>query len=247
MRATYILLAAMLPMTAFATKNNEPKAQPSTQTQSQAQAQEQNALGLGLGVGLGIGEGGDADASAVGIGEGGDANAAALGVGLGGEGGAADANAASLGVGLGGEGGAADANAASVSGSKSGSNSGGNAFSTSYNSAFNSRAYALAVASATAAPAVQGECLIHLRGYNPLPSIGASGRTKYDKDCVRFVRCVALADRFAALGQVALAVRQVQACGGVAGEPVVAVEEHEHPQYATSTQLQRAFEAAQQK
>lgn len=90
--------------------------------------------------------------------------------------------------------------------------SGGNSLSTAYES--RDRALALALPGQTAAPAVAGECLEHTRGGSGL-SIGVSGRTRINRECMEFVQCVALADRYAAWGQLQLAVEQLERCGGV--------------------------------
>src|SRR5690606_12221271 len=117
-----------------------------------------------------------------------------------------DQQQAAIGVGHGGAGGTGIGGA--------GGNSGGNTFenSTSYES--RDRALALALPGQTAAPAVAGECLEHTRGGSGL-SIGVSGRTRINRECMEFVQCVALADRYAAWGQLQLAVEQLERCGGV--------------------------------
>lgn len=86
-------------------------------------------------------------------------------------------------------------------------------------SRYTSRAYALALPGLTAAPAVAGECLEHSRGGGFLGG-GVTGGTKLQKQCMEHVRCMDRADRLAAWGQIHLAVRELQACGAVIGEPV---------------------------
>src|SRR5690606_8393678 len=119
--------------------------------------------------------------------------------------------------------------------------SGGNALSTSFES--RDRALAVALPGQTGAPAVAGECLEHTRGGSGL-SIGVSGRTRINEDCMAFVQCVALADRYAAWGQLQLAVEQLERCGGVPAReietPTLAADE----QYVTREELERAFRAA---
>lgn len=104
------------------------------------------------------------------------------------------------------------AEASSVANGGAGGYSGGNSLSTAYDS--RDRALALALPGQTAAPAVAGECLEHTRGGSGL-SIGVSGRTRINRECMEFVQCVALADRYAAWGQLQLAVEQLERCGGV--------------------------------
>lgn len=104
------------------------------------------------------------------------------------------------------------AEASSVANGGAGGYSGGNSLSTAYES--RDRALALALPGQTAAPAVAGECLEHTRGGSGL-SIGVSGRTRINRECMEFVQCVALADRYAAWGQLQLAVEQLERCGGV--------------------------------
>lgn len=94
--------------------------------------------------------------------------------------------------------------------------SGGNVFKPEYRSDYRSedRAYALALPGQTAAPAVAGDCLEHKRGGSGL-SIGVSGSTRLNEPCLERRHCLDLADRYAAWGQVALAVRQLATCDGV--------------------------------
>ena len=115
----------------------------------------------------------------------------------------------------------------------------GSNLSTSYNSDYDSRAYALALPGLTAAPAVATECLRHTRGMGGL-SIGVTGGTKFDEDCLENVKCIAIADRYAAWGQVALAVEQLATCGGVGATEIAPTDLSE---YATKEELHRVFEA----
>jgi hypothetical protein len=83
------------------------------------------------------------------------------------------------------------------------------------------RALAIGLAAATAAPIDTRVCLRkQTRGIDlrPVP-VAMTGNNKYDMDCVEEERdrrhCTSLADRYAAWGQVALAVAQLERCGGV--------------------------------
>jgi len=123
-----------------------------------------------------------------------------------------------------------------------GGNSGGNTLSTAYES--RDRAIALALPGQTGAPAVTGECLEHLRGGSGA-SIGVSGRTRINRECMQFVQCVAIADRYAAWGQLRLAVEQLERCGGVRARelelPATLAAERD---YVTREELERVFEAS---
>ena len=95
----------------------------------------------------------------------------------------------------------------------------------------------------TGAPAVAGECLEHTRGGSGL-SIGVSGRTRINRECMEFVQCVALADRYAAWGQLQLAVEQLERCGGVPAREIETPTLASDQQYVTREELERAFRAA---
>jgi hypothetical protein len=107
---------------------------------------------------------------------------------------------------------------------------------------------ALGLPGQTAAPAVAGECLEHERGGSGL-SIGVTGRTRLNKDCMAFKQCVALADRYQAWGQLQLAVEQLAKCGGIEAatlahpptEPAT-----DAPECVPAESLDRAFVACQQ-
>lgn len=85
---------------------------------------------------------------------------------------------------------------------------------------YNNKAFALSLPlSAVAAPAVITDCLHHSRGWSAALGVAArTGGTEYDAACVERVKCLQLADRLASWNQGALAVKQLQACGAVAGE-----------------------------
>lgn len=91
---------------------------------------------------------------------------------------------------------------------------------------YRARALALALPSLVAAPAVAGDCLVHTRGGGGL-SIGVTGSTKLDPDCMAKRHCLAIADRFAAWGQFDAAAQQLQSCGGVPFTPVPPTPEKE--------------------
>lgn len=122
-----------------------------------------------------------------------------------------------------------------------GGNSGGNTLATAYES--RDRALALALPGQTAAPAVAGECLEHDRGGSGL-SIGVTGRTRINRDCMEFVQCVAIADRYAAWGQLQLAVEQLEQCGGVEDavlEAPAEVDEATSQAFVTREEFERAY------
>jgi len=125
-----------------------------------------------------------------------------------------------------------------------GGNSGGNTFENSTSFHSRDRALALALPGQTGAPAVTGECLEHLRGGSGA-SIGVSGRTRINRECMQFVQCVAIADRYAAWGQLRLAVEQLERCGGVrAGELELPATLAAERDYVTREELERVFEAS---
>lgn len=148
---------------------------------------------------------------------------------------AAGSSSTATGVGHGGAGGTGIGGA--------GGNSGGNTFENSTSFDSRDRALALALPGQTAAPAVAGECLEHLRGGSGA-SIGVSGRTRINRECMEFQQCVALADRYAAWGQLQLAVEQLAKCGGVQGAVIAAppsVVESTNTAFVTREEFERAY------
>lgn len=122
-----------------------------------------------------------------------------------------------------------------------GGDSGGNTLATSYES--RDRALALALPGQTGAPAVAGECLEHLRGGSGA-SIGVSGRTRINRECMEFQQCIAIADRYAQWGQLQLAVEQLEQCGGVEGAVIAApppVVESTNTAFVTREEFERAY------
>lgn len=125
-----------------------------------------------------------------------------------------------------------------------GGDSGGNTLSTAYES--RDRALAFALPGQTGAPAVAGECLEHLRGGSGA-SIGVSGRTRINRECMEFQQCIALADRYASWGQFQLAVEQLEKCGGVKGAVIAAppaVVESTNTAFVTRDEFEQRLERA---
>lgn len=107
-----------------------------------------------------------------------------------------------------------------------------------YNSEF--RSLAVALPGQTAAPAVAGECLEHDRGGSGI-SIGVTGRTRINKECAARLHCLALADRYAAWGQLHLAVAQLAECEGVKNPELVPVAAPQPVDYVTREELERVY------
>lgn len=139
------------------------------------------------------------------------------------------------------KGGHTESESASQSGAASTSDSGGNQLGV--NSDF--RSLALALPGLTPSPA-GGDCQITTASKGAF-GIGASGRIKYAEECLAFQQCVALADRYAAWGQVALAVQQLEQCGGLQGAVIAPVTEPAPVEYVTREEMERVFRVSQGK
>lgn len=79
---------------------------------------------------------------------------------------------------------------------------------------YRSRALAISLPGLVAAPAVTGDCRIHTRGIGAL-SAGVTGGTKLERDCMNDKQCLAIADRYAAVGMFQAMANTLEQCGGV--------------------------------
>jgi hypothetical protein len=125
---------------------------------------------------------------------------------------------------------------------------------TSYQSSYDAKALAVSLAAIQAAPNASQKCIRHTRGGGNA-AFSLTGGTKYDAECFKLERCLAIADRLAAFGYPAAAARQLVTCGGVTVDPVELVP---HPQEVakaepkpegcvTAEHLDRAFRACSSK
>lgn len=184
----------------------KPKHEVPDQVGIQLQGQLQGQIANG-------GKGGNADATAVGIGTGGDAEATA--VGIGGE----QSQGQSL-------------NSANTANQSQSANNEGNSLEAGYS--FKSKSLALALPGATADNGSTAPCLESKRGVSIL-GVGWSGRTAINDQCFAYQRCVHMAQLYATMDRVDLAVAQLQSCGGqTAAQP--------GPEYVTKEELRRRDE-----
>src|SRR5690606_11527545 len=103
----------------------------------------------------------------------------------------------------------------------------GNSLEAGYN--FKSKSLALALPGATADNGSTAPCLESARGVSIL-GVGWSGRTKINDECFAYQQCVGIAQLYASMDRVDLAVAQLQSCGGqTAKEP--------GPEYVTKEEL----------
>lgn len=122
------------------------------------------------------------------------------------------------------EGGDAAAHQRQAARSEAHGGAGGNGIGTveGDSSRFRSTAVALSVPGATAAPAVIADCIEHSRGWQAGMGVAArSGGTKLQKKCMDRAHCLAIADRYSAMGLPQAAVDQLASCGGVPGVVIV--------------------------
>lgn len=86
----------------------------------------------------------------------------------------------------------------------------------SHSSRSRSLGIALHAPAATAAPAAEGQCLNHSRGWTMgMGFLGRSGGTHFDGECVTRQHCLAIADRYAQAGMLQAMADQLATCGGV--------------------------------